>query len=104
MSLMKHGGRDHTWLAARHDLTTGKLLVYVVGPGLQDPPEGKDLDNRVYMWWLAIRQAWPQYSIPHTDNTDRLPYTIKMVPIPPAQKESASLKAMVISRNFLLSV
>ncbi|WOO84925.1 uncharacterized protein LOC62_06G008435 [Vanrija pseudolonga] len=104
VSLMKHGGRENTWLAARHDLTTGKLLVYVVGPGLQDAPEGKDLDNRVYMWWLAIRQAWPQYSIPHTDTPDRLPYTIKTVPIPVAQKESSSLKAMVISRNFLLGM
>ncbi|KAL7421133.1 hypothetical protein Q5752_004018 [Cryptotrichosporon argae] len=97
ISLTRHGAQD-AWLANRYDLATGRLTSYFVS----HEASRKDLlDGRPFMWWHAIRLAWPQQQIPHPDMLD---YTIKTVGVTPENRNDASLRAAVVSRNLLLGI
>lgn len=51
------------------------------------------------MWWHAIREAWPEYKIPHPDElSQRVEHTKTF----PEDKNDNSLVAFVYARNLLL--
>lgn len=53
------------------------------------------------MWWHAIRDAWPQYKIPHPD---KLSQRVEHIKTYHDDKHNNSLVAFIYARNLLLYV
>lgn len=51
------------------------------------------------MWWHAIRDAWPQYKIPHPD---KLSQRVEHIKTYQDDRTNNSLVAFIYARNLLL--
>jgi hypothetical protein len=80
----------------------------------QNLPDGREYTNVViavptewltdlgpFMWWHAIRTAWPEYNIP---NPDHLRQRVEWITTPWEERNDNSLKALNYARNLLLYV
>lgn len=54
-----------------------------------------------FMWWHAIRAAWPEYHIP---DPELLKQRVEWVTTPWEERNDNSLKALNYARNLLLWV
>ncbi|RXK38177.1 hypothetical protein M231_04551 [Tremella mesenterica] len=97
IALSKHRQEPDHWTAHRFDLTNGHLTSYVV----RTPLAGQAAmhDGRPFMWWHAIRLAWPQYDIPPPENMRQ---RTEVFDRPVEVKGDNSLLASNIARNLLL--
>ncbi|ORX39184.1 hypothetical protein BD324DRAFT_618757 [Kockovaella imperatae] len=94
IALARHRSEPDSWTAHRFDLSTGSLRSYSV------THEDKQLkDGRPFMWWHAIRLAWPQYKIP---DPDALSQRLEKVHTLPENKDDNSLEALNYARNLFV--
>jgi hypothetical protein len=98
ISLARHGVAKDVWLASRYDLRTHRFAAYIV---CERMPDEKEWDGRPFMWWHAIRQAWPQFNIP---DPVALSQIIKSIAVPKEMTGEISLRATSIARNLLLGI
>lgn len=72
-------------------------MTYVISVDAFSPYDGH-ADGRPFMWWHAIRHAWPQIRVPDPDTLENI---IKPVHLPHEYRNDISLRAAVIARNLL---
>ncbi|KAH8081113.1 hypothetical protein HD553DRAFT_85796 [Filobasidium floriforme] len=94
VALAKHRNDANHWSAHRFDLTSGKLVTFSYST------EEKSLvDGRPFMWWFAIRDAWPTWNIPHPDH---LAQKTQRVITPESSRDDNALMAANCGRNLML--
>ncbi|KAJ9105144.1 hypothetical protein QFC19_003602 [Naganishia cerealis] len=94
VALAKHRNDPDHWSAHRFDLMTGRLVTMTFSH-----EEKSLIDGRPFMWWHVIRQAWPQFNIPHPDH---LAQQTRRVLTSEGAKHDNSLAAANAARNLLL--
>ena len=97
VALTKHRQDLDHWTAHRYDLTTGRLTTYSV-----HSHEGEDAplpDGRPFMWWHAIRAAWPGFQAPPIEDLRQRVETFRQ---PFERRTDNSLIAANIARNLLM--
>ncbi|KAK4685503.1 MFS transporter, UMF1 family, partial [Tremellales sp. Uapishka_1] len=94
VAVVRHRNQADIWTAHRFDLTTGHLTSYCVH---HDDDAG--LDGRPFMWWHAIRAAWPSHQIPHPEH---LRQRFEHVRTQYETRNNNSLIAANTGRNLLL--
>ena len=96
IALSRHRNEPDQWTAHRYDLSTGGFRSYAI------THEDKQLkDGRPFMWWHAIRLAWPQYNIP---DPATLSQRLEKVHTLAENKDDNSLEALNYARNMFVWV
>ena len=95
IALARHRNEPDQWTAHRYDLSSGSLRSYAVN----HEDDSQLQDGRPFMWWHAIRLAWPQYKIP---DPDTLSQRVEAVRTQAANKDDNSLVALGYARNLFV--
>ncbi|ORY33094.1 hypothetical protein BCR39DRAFT_557284 [Naematelia encephala] len=94
IALSRHRNETHQWSAHRFDLITHKMVSYRVTSS--GDPLG---DGRPFMWWHALREAWPECHIP---DPSEMAHRVETVQTSIEDKYKNSLLAANMARNLLL--
>lgn len=94
IALGRHRTNVEHWTAHRFDCVTHKMTTYSLNHQERYLPDG-----RPFMWWHAIRLAWPAYNIPDPDSLQQ-----RFVHVQTAEDSRAdnSLVAANYARNLFL--
>lgn len=97
VALTKHRQDLDHWTAHRYDLTTGRLTTYSVHS--HEDEDAPLADGRPFMWWHAIRAAWPGFQAPPIEDLRQRVETFRQ---PIERRMDNSLIAANIARNLLM--